>query len=179
MIPYQKVFGLTIFCCLVLSIHAANGAPVVGGTLIFGRGGDSVGLDPAHEEDGESFKVCENIYDTLVQYKDESTEVEPGLAESWESSEDGLTWAFHLRTGVKFHDGTPFNAEAVLFSLNRQHDPIHPFHTVGGPYIYWSDTGLAEIVDKITAPDAYTIQITLKRPYAPFIWGLYTIVPKP
>ena len=176
MIPYQKVFGLTIFCCLVLSIHAANGAPVVGGTLIFGRGGDSVGLDPAHEEDGESFKVCENIYDTLVQYKDESTEVEPGLAESWESSEDGLTWAFHLRTGVKFHDGTPFNAEAVLFSLNRQHDPIHPFHTVGGPYIYWSDTGLAEIVDKITAPDAYTIQITLKRPYAPFI---YTIAMTP
>ena len=65
-----------------------------GGTLIFGRGGDSIGLDPALEEDGESFKVCDNIYDTLVQYKEGSTELEPGLATSWESSEDGLIWDF-------------------------------------------------------------------------------------
>ena len=159
-------------------LHAAwaNDAPKTGGTLIFGRGGDSVGLDPGHEEDGESFKVCENIYDPLVQYKDESTEVEPGLAESWTASDDGLTWTFYLRRGVNFHDGTPVNAEAVLFSLNRQHDGDHPFHSVGGPYIYWSDTGLAEIVDKITAIDEYTVQITLKRPYAPFI---YTIAMTP
>jgi ABC-type transport system substrate-binding protein len=81
-----------------------------------------------------------------------------------------------LRKGVKFHDGTPFNADAVLFSLNRQHDSNHPFHNVGGPYIYWSDTGLAEVVDKITALDDYTVQITLKRPYAPFI---YTIAMTP
>ena len=116
---------------LLVSVYTVNGSastPVIGGTLIFGRGGDSVGLDPAHEEDGESFKVCENIYDTLVQYQDESTEVEPALAESWESSVDGLTWTFHLRKGVEFHDGTEFNADAVLFSLNRQHDPNHPFH---------------------------------------------------
>ena len=53
----------------------------------FGRGGDSVGLDPSHEIDGESFKVCENIYDTLLQYKDGSTELEPALATSWENSE--------------------------------------------------------------------------------------------
>ena len=127
-----------------------------GGTLIFGRGGDSVGLDPSHEIDGESFKVCENIYDTLVQYKDESTELEPALATSWESSADGLTWTFHLRQGVTFHDGTPFNAEAVLFSLNRQHDAGHPFHKVGGAYNYWIYTGLAEIVDTITVVDEFT-----------------------
>ena len=90
--------------------------------FIFGRGGDSVGLDPAHEEDGESFKVCENIYDTLVQYQDDSTEIEPALAKSWEITADGLTWTFHLRRDVDFHDGTPFNADSVLFSLNRQHD---------------------------------------------------------
>ena len=117
----------------------------------------------------ESFKVCENIYDTLVQYQDESTEVEPALAESWKSSDDGLTWTFHLRVGVKFHDGTTFNADAVLFSLNRQHDPSHPFHKVGGTPIYWSDTGLADIVEKIVALDDYTVQIVLNHPYAPFI----------
>ena len=171
--PYRYIFAVFLF--LISSVYVAD-TKVIGGTLIFGRGGDSVGLDPAHEEDGESFKVCENIYDRLVQYKDESTEIEPALAESWESSEDGLTWRFNLRKGVKFHDGTPFNAEAVLFSLNRQHDSNHPFHNVGGSYTYWSYTGLAEIVEKIIAPDAYTVQITLKRPYAPFI---YTIAMTP
>ena len=143
-----------------------------GGTLIFGRGGDSVGLDPAHEEDGESFKVCDNIYDTLIQYKDESTDLEPALATSWESSDDGLVWTFHLRRDVTFHDGTPFNAEAVLFSLNRQHDETHPFHKIGGSYIYWIATGLAEIVDKIIAVDDFTVQIHLKTPYAPFIYTI-------
>ena len=174
---YRLMLAIAILWCLIYSGYAADDvSPIVGGTLIFGRGGDSVGLDAAHEEDGESFKVCENIYDTLIQYKDESTEVEPALAELWESSEDGLRWTFYLRRGVKFHDGTPFNADAVLFSLNRQHETDHPFHNVGGPYIYWSATGLGKTVDKIVALDAYTVEITLKRPYAPFV---YTIAMTP
>ena len=143
-----------------------------GGTFLFGRGGDSVGLDPALEEDGESFKVCDNIYDTLIHYKDGSTEIEPGLATKWESSEDGLSWTFSLRKGVTFHDGTPFNSEAVLFSLNRQHEKNHPFHNVEGSYTYWVATGLAEIVDEITAIDDHTVKITLKSPYAPFLYAI-------
>ncbi len=132
---------------------------------MFGRGGDSIGLDPAFEVDGESFKVCDNIYDTLVQYKAGTTEVEPALATMWDTSEDGLKWTFYLRKGVIFHDGTPFNAEAVLFSLNRQHDKSHPFHNVSGSYTYWVATGLAEIVDEITAVDDFTVQIQLKTAY--------------
>lgn len=155
-----------------LSLPVEANSHAKGGTFIFGRGGDSVGLDPALEEDGESFKVCDNIYDTLIHYKDGSTEIEPGLATSWESSEDGLTWTFHLRKGVTFHDGTPFNAEAVLFSLNRQHDKTHAFHDVGGSYVYWIATGLAEIVDKITAVDEFTVQIHLKTAYSPFIYTI-------
>ena len=160
-------WSLTAFSTALADSHSKHGD-----TLIWGRGGDSVGLDPAHEEDGESFKVCDNIYDTLVQYKDESTDLEPALATHWESSEDGLIWTFHLRRGVTFHDGTPFNAEAVLFSLNRQHDETHPFHKIGGGYIYWIATGLAEIVDKITAVDDFTVQIHLKTAYAPFIYTI-------
>ncbi len=160
------------FLLVSFSSSADADSHAKGGTFIFGRGGDSVGLDPALEEDGESFKVCDNIYDTLVQYKDGSTDLEPGLAEKWESSEDGLTWTFSLRKGVKFHDGTPFNADAVLFSLNRQHDKTHPFHNVSGSYVYWVATGLAEIVDKISAIDDFTIQITLKTAYAPFIYTI-------
>ncbi len=166
------VFATLALSTVFLSLPAEADSHAKGGTFIFGRGGDSVGLDPALEEDGESFKVCDNIYDTLIQYKDGSTEIEPGLATSWESSENGLTWTFHLRKGVTFHDGTPFNAEAVLFSLNRQHEKTHPFHDVGGSYVYWIATGLAEIVDKITAVDEFTVQIHLKTAYAPFIYTI-------
>ncbi|MBR53783.1 ABC transporter substrate-binding protein [Candidatus Poribacteria bacterium] len=157
-----------VLCLAFTTIHGYTKSRA----FIFGRGGDSVGLDPAHEEDGESFKVCENIYDTLVQYQDDSTEIEPALAKSWEITADGLTWTFHLRRDVDFHDGTPFNADAVLFSLNRQHDIDHSFHKIGGPYIYWTDTGLAETVKQITKVDDYTIQIELNQPYAPFIYAL-------
>lgn len=165
---------LFFFICLMflmtsISILAEADSHNNGGTLIFGRGGDSVGLDPALEEDGESFKVCDNIYDTLIQYKDGSSEIEAGLATSWKSSDDGLTWTFLLRENVTFHDGTPFNADAVLFSLNRQHEKTHPFNDVEGSYIYWVATGLADIVDKIVAINEYTVQITLKTPYAPFL----------
>ena len=101
-------------------------------TLVFGRGGDSVGLDPALEVDGESFKVADNIYDTLVRFKEESTVLEPSLAESWTASEDRLTWTFNLRSGVMFHDGTVCDADAIVFSLARQFKSDHPFNKVEG-----------------------------------------------
>ena len=83
-----------------------------------------------------------------------------------------MIWTFFLRKGVTFHDGTPFNAEAVLFSLNRQHDKTHPFNDVSGSYVYWVATGLSGIVDKITAVDEFTVQIRLKTAYAPFIYTI-------
>lgn len=126
-----------------------------GGTLIFGRGGDSITLDPAQVEDGESAKVCDMLYDTLIQYEEASTDFEPALAESWTRSPDGLTWTFHLRQGVQFHDGTPFNADAVVFSLTRPFVLFRDFHE--------------KFIDQITALDPFTVQIQLKVPYAPFI----------
>ena len=173
----KYIMQLSLILFFILSIplitnYAIADSHQSGGTFLFGRGGDSVGLDPALEEDGESFKVCDNIYDTLIHYKDGSTEIEPGLATKWESSEDGLEWTFSLRKDVTFHDGTPFNAEAVLFSLNRQHEKNHPYHNVEGSYTYWVATGLAEIVDKIIAVDEFTVKITLKSPYAPFLYAI-------
>lgn len=143
-----------------------------GQVLVFGRGSDSVGLDPALETDGESFKVCDNIYETLVTYADTSTEVQPLLARSWEVSPDRLTWTFHLRQGVRFHDGTPFNAHAMLFSLGRQFFPNHPYHHVEGAFKYWKDMGMDDLVADMQAPDDSTFVITLKGPNATFLSNL-------
>ncbi len=138
-------------------------------TLIFARGADSVGLDPALENDGESFKVCDNIYETLVTYAPGSTDLQPLLARSWQTSPDGRTWTFRLRTDVEFHDGTAFDAHAMLFSLERQFNPDHPFHRVEGAYKYWKDMGLDEIVAAMEATDDSTLVIRLHTPSAPFL----------
>ena len=115
----MKRLAVLMSVLVIVLAGTAIAGPKQGGTLVFGRGGDSVGLDPAYETDGNSFMICDNIYEALVFYKDESTALEPGLAESWDISPDGLTYTFHLRKGVKFHDGTPFNADAVVFSIGR------------------------------------------------------------
>ena len=144
-------------------------------TMIFGRGGDSVSLDPAVVTDGESFKVAENIYDTLVQFGDMDTEVHPSLASDWEVSEDGLQYTFTLEEDVSFHDGTPFNADAVVYNferwMNPKEDQAEPFafyrSMFGG---FKGEEG--HIIKDVKAIDEYTVQIDLKRPQAPFLKNL-------
>lgn len=151
--------------------------PKKGGTLVYGRGGDSVGLDPAYETDGNSFMVCDNIYEALVFYKDESTAIEPGLATSWDISPDGKTYTFKLRKGVKFHDGTPFNADAVVFSIGRMMKNRNvKFFGKGWdipkqdrPPEYWVTMEMDDTVDAIEAVDEFTVVFKLKRVQAPFI----------
>ncbi len=158
--------------CLVLALLVVSCARQESRTLVFGRGGDSVGLDAALETDGESFKVCDNIYETLVNFKPENTEVVPGLAESWTVSEDLLTWTFRLRRNVAFHDGTPFTADAVVFSLGRQFMADHPFHKVEGAYQYWNSMSMSDIVKDVRKVDDDRVEIELKRPNAPFLSNL-------
>jgi len=144
--------------------------------LVFGRGGDSVSLDPANVTDGESLNVTTNIYDTLVDYAEGTTDIVPGLAETWESSEDGLVWTFHLRQGVKFHDGTDFNADAVVFNFNRWMDPAHPNHQGDFPYYgymfggYKGDEG--HVIKEVVAKDASTVEFHLNFPQGPFLSNL-------
>lgn len=133
--------------------------------LIYARGADSVKLDPALVTDGESAKVMNNIYDNLVRYKPGSTDVEPALAESWKVSEDGKVWTFYLRKNVKFHDGTPFNAEAVKFNIERQLPPKATKDMAYADFTYG-------MIEKVEVVDDYTVKITLKYPYAPFLANL-------
>ena len=90
----KKIAVTLLVLTLVLVGAALAQTPKKGGTLIFGRGGDSVGLDPAYESDGNSFMICDNVFEALVEYKDETTELEPLLATSWQISPDGLTYTF-------------------------------------------------------------------------------------
>ncbi|OCA84539.1 peptide ABC transporter substrate-binding protein [Bacillus sp. FJAT-27225] len=140
-------------------------------TLVYGRGGDSTSLDPITTTEGEAFRVTENIFETLVQYGDQDTTINPGLAEDWKVSDDGLTYTFTLRQGVKFHDGTDFNAEAVVFNFNRWmngDDEKFPYYSMFGGYK--KDKG--HVIKEVKAVDEHTVQFVLKRSQAPFLKNL-------
>lgn len=140
--------------------------------MVFGRGADSVGLDPAVVTDGESFRVTRNLYESLLEYKRDNTEVLGGLAESWEASPDLLRWQFKLRRQVKFHDGTPFNAEAVVFNFERWMLENHPYHK--GVFEYWKSMfgGFPGFVTSVKAIDDATVEFVLEKPMAPFLANL-------
>jgi ABC-type transport system substrate-binding protein len=156
---------------------ASGDGPKEGGTIVFGRGGDSVGLDPAYETDGNSFMVCDNLYEQLVAYKDETTDVEPGLAKSWDVSDDGKTYTFQLREGVTFHDGTPLNANAVVFSIGRMMKNRNLKFSGEGfevppqerPPEYWVSMEMDDTIGSIEATAENTVVFNLKRVEAPFI----------
>ena len=95
--------------------------------LVVGQIAEPKSLDPATVTAVNDFRILMNIYDGLVRYKDGALEVEPALAESWEISADGKTYTFNLRSGVKFHDGTAVDADAVKFNFDRMLDEDHPF----------------------------------------------------
>ncbi len=128
--------------------------------LVFGSSGDAVRLDPGDVTDGESIQRMDNIFESLVEYKPGTTEIEPCLATSWEVSEDGKEIVFHLRKGVKFHDGTDFNADAVVFSFARQYDPNHPYHKYG-EWAYWGY--MFSDIKEVKKLDDYTVKVILKR----------------
>ncbi|MET3698751.1 peptide/nickel transport system substrate-binding protein [Bacillus oleivorans] len=134
-------------------------------TLVFGRGGDSVALDPAIATDGESFKVTKNIYETLVEFGPQDTELYPGLATEWTPSDDGLTYTLKLREGVKFHDGTDFNADAVVYNFER-------WKAGSKEQFYYYNSQFSGIIDTVTAVDPYTVEFKLTRPLAPFLKNL-------
>ena len=106
---------------LAMSMGTVTGAvaQTPPGVLIVGQIAEPKALDPAAVTAVNDFRILMNVYDGLVRYKDGTLEVEPALATAWEISEDGTVYTFTLRDGVSFHDGSPFNAEAVKFNFDR------------------------------------------------------------
>ena len=114
--------------------------------------------------------VAGNIYEGLLRY---TTDLEPvpQLAESWEVSDDGRTWTFHLREGVTWHDGEPFTADDVVFSADVFHRELNP-----------SARAVLQHIESIEAVDDHTVEFTLAEPFGPFLIsfeaGTFTMVPR-
>ncbi|MDP2782831.1 ABC transporter substrate-binding protein [Devosia sp.] len=147
-------------------------------TLVYCSEGSPEGFDPAPYTAGTTFDASSRpIYNRLVQFTKGSSDTEPGLAESYDVSEDGLEYTFHLRQGVKFHSSdtfTPtrdFNADDVLFSFERQWKSDHPWnaYTAGISWEYFNSMSMGELLSSIEKVDDYTVKFTLTRPEAPFI----------
>jgi len=141
-------------------------------TLVIAIQADPTGFDPEAVLNNTSGFVMSAVFDSLVRYKPGTVDVVPGLAESWDISSDGLTYTFHLRHGVSFSDGTPFNAQTYVKSLDRlfdKSDPAYIYNT--GPVESYIDFTY-NAVDSYKALDDYTVQFTLKHPFAPFLTSL-------
>lgn len=144
------------------------------GTLIWGRSGDVVTLDAPLSDDTQTTMVSTQLYTTLTQAKPGEVEVEPGLATSWSATPDGRTWTFRLRRGVLFQDGTPFNADAAKFNIDRWADKDNPYRPHGATFEAW-EYFMADSYQSSRVIDTYTIQITLKTPNASILSALSTI----
>jgi peptide/nickel transport system substrate-binding protein len=132
-----------------------------GGILRAGMQTDPVGLDPHLTTATATRNMLENVYDTLVMLNS-SGAIVPGLAESWEASDDGLTWTFNLREGVTFHNGEPLTASDVVFSINRIKDPA-----VASPR-----AGDFAVVESVEAVDDLTVVFNLSQPFSPLLTKL-------
>jgi peptide/nickel transport system substrate-binding protein len=153
-----------------------------GGTLVFSGAADPVVIDGALVSDGESIRVITQLFETLINLKPGTTELEPGLATEWEVSPDAMTYTFSLREGVKFHDGTDFNAEAVCFNFDRWYNFSGPLQSSSASYYYQSFFGgYAKNESEDLSPPLYkscearnptTAVITLTRPSASLLGAL-------
>jgi len=148
-------------------------------TLVYCSEGSPENFNPQINTTGTSFDAARPAFNQLVEFERGTTNVVPGLAESWEVSEDGLEVTFHLRKGVKIHPSknfTPtrdFNADDVLFSFNRMWKEDNPYHKVsGGAYDYFNDMGMPDLLKSIDKVDDYTVKFTLSRPASPFLANL-------
>jgi len=171
--------GLALTLALVLALAACQNEPpppkisgpaepAYGGAMVEGSIGDASNLIPYIASDSASSAVTGLVYNGLVKL-DKNLEIVPSLAHKWEISPDGLTITFHLRQGVKWHDGQPLTAEDALFTYKFVTDPQTPT-----PYA----ADLLE-VEKAEVLDTYTFRVRYKRPFSRALYAwLGDIVPR-
>jgi peptide/nickel transport system substrate-binding protein len=162
----------TIVAAAAGSLPLPAVAQAGGKTLVIGIAADPTGLDPEAVENNTSGFIMAAIYDSLVRYKTGSTEVEPGVAERWEVTPDGLQYTFHLRPGLKFQDGTTLDAKAYIETIARQLDkssPIYIYNT--GPVEGYEEFTFGS-VESYRASGDLAVEFKMKEPSAGFLNSL-------
>ena len=151
------------------SAGATTDAAASDSTFIFGAAGAPKLFDPSYASDGETFRVTRQIYETLLDFEPGTAKVAPGLATEWTSSEDGLTWDFTIRDGVKFHDGTDLDAAAVCANFERWYNLKGVAQTTAVAY-YWANNfggfngdGKDTLYGGCEATEPMTAQLKLTR----------------
>ena len=144
-------------------------------TLVYCSEGSPEGFDPGMYTAGTTFDASSRtVYNRLVEFKHGSTEIEPGLAESWTVSDDGTVYTFKLRPGVKFQTTEFFtptrelNADDVIFSFERQYKEDNKWnkYVAGASWEYFAGMGFPELIKSIEKVDDLTVKFTLNRPEA-------------
>ena len=160
-----RLAALLLVLVLAGLVGGAAGAPPRD-AIVIGLVAEPVTMDPPQITDLNSARVTKRIFEGLVGQELGSYKLVPGLAQSWDISRDGLTYTFRLRPNVTFHDGTPFNADAVKFVFERQLNDKGPYYATGTyPYV----KGFLGNVAGVEVLDASTVQIKLKAPLTPFL----------
>ena len=151
----------------------SSGEPKYGGEIVAYIGGDPMNLDPAVLTNYNATLIISNLAEGLLRLAPAGADIEPGIAESWECSEDGLTWTFHLRGDAKFHNGRTVEAADFKYTFERIVNPATMsakawmFSDVAGADAF--SAGTADEITGIQAPDPQTLTITLNQPMAPFL----------
>ena len=165
---------------LAASLLACMPAAHAASTLVYCSEASPAGFDPSQYTSGTDFDAsAETVFNRLTQFKRGGTEVEPGLATRWEVSNDGLTYTFHLREGVKFHTTDffkptrDFNADDVLFTFNRLLDAETPFRKAyPSESPYFTDMGLNTTIKSVDKLDEHTVRFSLNNVDAAFVQNL-------
>ena len=160
---------LAVFTLMIVSACSSGNEPASGegegngkiDTFTYASLSDAVGLSPIMTNDSASANVTDHVYEKLFDRNTETMEIEPKLAESYENPDEN-TWLIKLKEGIKFHDGTDFNAEAVKYTFDKLRDP-----ETAAPR-----ASLMEPVESINVIDDYTVEIKTKYPYGPFLAAL-------
>jgi len=164
-------------CLLAVGLLLPLSAQAAPKYLVYCSEGSPSGFNPQFYDDGTTFDASSRtLYNRLVEFELGTTEFGPGLAESWDISDDGTVYTFHLREGVQWHETpwfTPsreFNADDVLFSFRRQWQKDHPWYDVsGGNYQYFNAMGFPDLIESIEKVDEHTVRFTLEHANATFL----------
>ena len=154
---------LIVFSFLILVTAACSPGSEETSTLVYGLTLAPTGIDPHLNASSELGIPLHSVYDTLIFLNPETGKFVPGLADSWTISPDGLTYLFTLRRDVIFHDGTPFNAQAVVANLDRIRDPDN---------LSQKAVFMLGPLEEVEIIDDYTVAIHLSEPYAPLLDSL-------